>query len=283
MLLPQTFLRQLLQNKVGLTASVIIVFLITIAVFAPALSTHRPFFLSEELSAPPSEQHLMGTDILGRDIFSRVLWGSQVSLVYGLGVAGIAAVIGTTLGSLSGYYGGKTDDLFSRFLDIFIMIPRIFLVLIVVSLYGTNIVNSMLAVGILAWPTNARIMRAQVLTLKTRSYSQTSIGLGASSFHVLSRHILPNGIHPVIANSFLEMANAILLEGILSFLGMGDANLVSWGQMLRIAMDSLPSWWMAFFPGLGLMLAVLGFNFLADAIYLALNPRQKIGLKIKGN
>jgi len=205
-----------------------------------------------------------------------MIYGTRVSLVFAVGVAGISLVVGVLIGAISGYFGGLVDDLLSRFLEIFLMIPQFVLIATVVTLFGNNIIYTMIVVGLTLWPSNAKIARAQVLSLKNRTFVRAAVASGASDGRVLFRHILPNGLYPVVANSTLQMAYAILFEAALSFLGLGDPNHPSWGQVLSAANLHKSAWWMAAFSGLAILILVLGFNLVGDGINNALNPRLRM-------
>lgn len=270
-------LRQLwVRFRADRTAAVglwIIVLAVVAAVFAPALAPHNPFTLQRDVLSPPSATYPFGTDQVGRDVLSNLIYGTRVSLIFALGAAGLSTIIGVLVGSIPGYFGGWIDDLVSRVIEMFLMIPQFILVLTVVALFGNSIVYTMVIVGLTIWPSNARITRAQVLTLKRRTFVRAVEASGASHQRILFLHILPNGLHPVIANSTLQMAYAILFEASISFFGLGDPNFVSWGQLLFLANLHKSAWWMGLFPGLCILLLVLGFNFVGDGINAALNPR----------
>jgi len=248
---------------------------LVVAVFAPVLSGYDPKDFSEDRYLPPgSPGHLLGTDNFGRDLLSRIIWGTRVAFLVGVCSAGISALLGIVIGAVPGYFGGVVDDLICRFIDIFLMIPVFFLLILATSIFGSNIYFVMFAIGITTWPANARIMRSQVLTLKSRPYVKASIAAGAGVGRVLLRHIIPNGVYPVIANTALQMGSAILTEAGLSFLGLGDPNVISWGQMIQIGQRYMNvAWWMVVFPGLALLLLVAAFNLCGDGLNYALNPR----------
>jgi peptide/nickel transport system permease protein len=245
------------------------------AALAPVIAGYDPYQFSDENYQPPGTPgHALGTDNFGRDVLSRVIWGTRVAFLVGVVSAGLSALIGIIMGAIPGYYGGYMDDLISRFIDVFLMIPVFFLLILATAIFGSNIVFVMLAIGLTTWPTNARIMRSQVLTLKQRPYVLASIAAGASVPRVLARHIIPNGVYPVIANTALQMGSAIMIEAGLSFLGLGDPNVVSWGQMVQIGQRHLSvGWWMASFPGIALLILVAAFNLVGDGVNYAMNPR----------
>lgn len=247
---------------------------IVVALAAPLLAPYSHSEMSDELLQAPSLAHLMGTDQLGRDILSRVVWGTRVSLLFAVGVASISLVVGVVLGAVAGYYGGVLDAVLSRAFEVFLTIPRLFLIILIVALFGSNVLFAVFVIGITIWPANARITRAQVLTLKERPFVRAARASGASDMRLLFRHILPNGLQPVVANSTLQMGAAILIEASLSFLGLGDPNLPSWGRMLQEAQSYLQTeWWLALFPGVAIALLVFGFTLLGDGVNYALDPR----------
>ena len=206
---------------------VLLVAAILVAVAAPLLSPLAPTALQPGTLQPPGAGFLLGTDQVGRDILSNLIYGTRISLVFALGVAGVSLVIGVALGALAGYFGGWVDDLASRVIEVFLMIPQFVLVITVVALFGNSIAHTIVIVGLTIWPSNARIMRAQVLTLKRRPFVRAIEASGAGPWRILFRHILPNGMQPVVANSTLQMGYAILFEASISFFGLGDPNVVS--------------------------------------------------------
>lgn len=269
------FFLQYKNYKLGVLGLAIVVCIALLSAMAPFIAPYDPYRQSTDIFLGPNSEHPLGTDNLGRDLFSRILYGGRISLIFGLVVGFLSLMVGILLGAIPGYYGGPLDDIFSRFFEVFLMIPRFFLILLVVSLYGNNIFYTMIITAATMWPSNAKITRTQVLTLRKRQYVDAARVSGASSFRILFRHILPNGIYPVIANSTLQMASAIILEAGLSFLGLGDPNFVSWGQLLHGAMKNITYWWNAAFPGIFLLLLALGFNMIGDGINYVLNPRMK--------
>lgn len=253
----------------------ILVFL-AIALFAEQISPYNPYKMTFDALLPPSKSHFFGTDQYGRDYFSRTIWGTRVALMVAIGSAGIAAVLGIILGAIPGYYGGVVDDLFSRFFDIFVMIPRFFLILLTVAILGSDIFFIMIVIGLTGWVNNARMMRSQVLSLKTRPYVDAVRATGASTFRILFSHIIPNGIYPIVANTTIQMANAILSEAGLSFLGLGDPSVISWGKLIADSEAFLTfAPWIAVFPGIFMLLLVFAFNVAGDGLSYALNPRLR--------
>jgi peptide/nickel transport system permease protein len=265
------------RNPVSLLALLIVVLFVAAALGAPVIGLPSPYDQSFELYQSPSLQHPFGTDNLGRDVFSGVVWGTRVSLAFGVVVALISAAIGLFLGAISGYVGGRVDDITSRLFEIIIAVPGLFVIILVVTLFGANLSTTMLVVGMWIWPSNARIMRAQVLSGKQRDYVTAAVLIGASHPRVLLRHVIPNSMPPLIANSTLQIGFAISLEAGLAFIGLGDPNVFSWGQMLNAAQARFASaWWMAIFPGLAISLLVLAFNLMGDAGARILNPQMRV-------
>jgi peptide/nickel transport system permease protein len=271
--------KRLTKFRLGLLGFVIIAVFGVLAIGAPLIAPYGENEQSYNILQAPTQAYLFGTDSLGRDVLSRIIYGTRISMAFGIGAAILSLIIGLVLGAVSGYFGGLIDDVLSRFFEVVLMIPSFFLIIMAVALYGTNFQTSMVIVALTIWPSNARITRAQVLTLKTRAYVQASIVAGAKHSRVLFRHILPNGMQPVIANSALQMANAVLLEASLSFLGLGDPDHVSWGVILNDALRNFNSWWLAM-AGVALMILVLGFNLAADGITYLLSPRLKVAKEV---
>jgi peptide/nickel transport system permease protein len=270
------FWSQFSKDKMGVLGFIIIAVAAIIAILVPLVSPYDPDKQSTHILSPPSSQFFMGTDDLGRDIFSRVLWGTRTSLLFGVVAAAISGLLGTVLGAIAGYYGGLTDEILSRIFEVVLMIPLIFLLILVIALFGSNMYFCMVIVGFTMWPWIGRIMRSQVLTIKNRGFVQASIASGASSLRVLFRHVVPNGIYPVVANITLQIGWAILTEAGISFLGLGDPNTISWGQVLQWGHLHMTSgWWMSFFPGITIMIFVLGFIMFGDGVNYALTPRMK--------
>lgn len=270
-----------MKRNAGTTIGLIIVgVLLALALLAPVLSPGNPLFSVARPMQPPSAEHLLGTDHTGREVLAMMIWGSRVSLLFAFGAAGISLVVGTFLGAVSGYFGGLLDDVLSRLFEIFYVIPRLFLIILIVAIFGSHLWLVVGIVGATIWPSNARIMRAQVLTLKNRGYAQAAVVSGANHWQTLFGHIAPNGIGPVLANSSLQMAYAVLTEAGLSFLGLGDPNVASWGQVLYWGQSYISSApWMVIFPGVAIALLMLAFHLLSGTLQERINPRmQQAGL-----
>lgn len=258
-------------------AALLVVALLTVAaLLAPALAPYDPLALGDTALNAPSVRHPMGTDHLGRDILSGVLWGLRVSLVVGLGAALISVVLGILIGGPAGYFGGRLDNWLMRATDAFMVLPTFFLVLLVVSVFGASMWKLIALIGITNWPPIARLVRAEFLSLRERDFALAARTIGAGHLMIMLRHILPNAIPVIIPTLSLRTAGAILTEASLSFLGVGDPNVVSLGQMLMFALQFMRmAWWTAAFPGLAIFIIVLALNLVGDGLNDALNPRLK--------
>ena len=268
------FWRRYRRNRLAAVGLVVVLVVGLVALLAPLIS---PYGANEETSAilaSPSSAHWLGTDNLGRDILSRVIWGSRVSFTFGFVVAGTSLAVGMVVGALAGYFGGWIDDLLSRIVEVFIMLPALFLLIVVGAVVGHSLWIIMIVSGLTLWPINARLTRAQVMSLKHEPYVEAARTSGVGDLRIVFGHVLPNGIYPVIANSTLQVASAIILEASLSFLGVGDPNVSSWGQVLKSGQSYLaPAPWITLAPGLAIAVFVFAFNVCGDGLNDALNPR----------
>jgi peptide/nickel transport system permease protein len=270
------FLRSLGSRAPFWISAAIIAIAAVVALLAPWLPLGDPNAMEGAPYSPPGAEHWLGTDNFGRDILSRLVWGTQLALMVAIVSSAIASLLGIVLGSIAGYFGGPVDAVLSRAFEVFLLIPSFFLVLLIVALFGSNISYTMVAIALTTWPRSARIMRAQVLSLKSRTYVQAARAVGASNTHVLLRHVVPNGLGPIVTDATILMGLAILTEAGLSFLGLGDQNAVSWGRMIFEGQRQLRlAPWMSFFPGLSLLLLVAAFNLLGDGLNQALNPQLR--------
>jgi peptide/nickel transport system permease protein len=271
------FWRAFLRNRVAVIGLVIITLMVLGAVFAPLIAPYDPItpHYTTRL-APPSAQFLLGSDELGRDVLSRLLYGARISLVIGFVAQAVSITIGGTLGLLAGWYGDWIDDVLMRVTEIFYAIPGLMFLIVWVTIFDPNPVSIFLALGLISWPGNARMMRGQVLSIKELDYVTSARALGASTRHILLYHVLPNAIGPMVVLASLGIAGAILSESILSFLGLGiQIPTPSWGTMVSAGRAQLTTaWWNAVFPGLIIMLTVLGFNFLGDGLLDAMQPKH---------
>lgn len=270
-------LKVFLRNKQTVVGLVILSILMFCAVFAPRLSPGMPLFSVGPSIQSPSSEFLFGTDNMGRDVLAMVIWGSRVSMVFAFGAAGLSLLIGVVLGAVSGYIGGVTDDILSRFFEIFYIIPRTFLIILMVAIFGSSVTLMVIIVGATIWPSNAKIMRAQVLTLKSRSYVHAAEVAGSGKLKILFKHIVPNGIGPVLSNSTLQMAQAVLTEASLSFLGLGDPTVASWGKILQSGQSHISSApWLVVIPGVVIAMMLLAFNLIGTALHSTLNVKQQV-------
>ncbi|SFF46692.1 peptide/nickel transport system permease protein [Paenibacillus algorifonticola] len=266
-------IRSIYQLKIGVT---ILAALVIVAIFAPLIATHDPYLLGDELTAPPSGAHLLGTDGLGRDIFSMIVYGARTSLLIGVIAALISGVIGTLLGGIAGFYRGRIDKVLTEVNNIFLIMPTFFLILLVIALFGSSMFNVMLIIGLTSWVGNARLMRAQAMSLRERTFVLSSTAIGESRSKILFKHIIPNGIFPIIANTTMNISGAILTEAGLSFLGLGDPNVVSWGQIVFNGRSYLTSgWWISTFSGLTIVITVLAFYLVGDGLNRVLSPKLR--------
>ncbi|QED49112.1 ABC transporter permease [Cytobacillus dafuensis] len=273
----KTLIETLKTNSLLKYGCLILTFILIIVAFAPIFATHNPYELDGELLTPPSKEHWLGTDGLGRDVYSMLVYGARTSLLIGIVSALISGIIGTVIGGIAGYFGGKVDRIISEIINIFLMIPTFFLILIIVALFGSSLVNVMIVIGLTSWPSNARLMRVQAMSLKKRVFVKSVEAMGESHGTILFRYIIPNGIFPVIANTTLSVAGAILTEAGLSFLGLGDPNLISWGQMIFEGKSYMTSaWWISTFSGLATVILVVSFYLIGDGLNTILNPKLKV-------
>lgn len=275
----------LIANRLAVFGLVILALLIITAALGPWITPSNPTLadIGSRLQ-PPSLEHPFGTDELGRDILSRVIAGARVSLVVGFVAVGIALGAGVPLGLIAGYFGGRTDTVIMRFSDMLFAFPAILLAITVLAVLGPGVVNAMIAIGIVYMPIFARITRASTLSVREEVYVRAARSAGASDTRIIVLHILPNVLTPIIVQTSISLAFAILSEAALSFLGLGaQPPQPSWGRMLAEGRSFFSlAWWMAFFPGLAIFLTVLAFNLVGDALRDALDPRQKSAIESRG-
>lgn len=271
---------RLMRNPASLVGLVIVVAMLSMAVFAPLIAPYDPIIgdLRNEYVTPPSTAHLFGTDEIGRDILTRVMYGSRISLKIALIAQAVAVTIGVTVGMISGFFGGWVDIIISRIVDIIMAFPLLILAIAFTGILGPSEFNIILALGLVNWTVTARIVRSQVLTAKEQEYVTAARAMGATDRRLMIQHILPNIIAPVIVYTTLGLGGIILAEASLSFLGLGSAqqSTPSWGKMLTESRAFIRSaWWMPFYPGITILITVMGFNLLGDALRDALDVRSK--------
>ncbi len=273
-------MKALLRNRLALFGALIVLGLILVATLAPIISPYDPSEINvKNILAAPSPRHILGTDQLGRDLLSRMIYGSQVSLKIGFVATGIAILIGIILGAIAGYYGGRVDSIIMRFVDIMLCFPTFFLILAVVAILEPNILNIMVVIGLTGWMGVTRLIRAEILSLKERDFIHAARAIGASDRRIIIRHLIPNAIPPVLVSATLGVAGAILTESALSFLGIGvQPPIPSWGNILTDGKAVIGlAWWLTLFPGLAILVTVLGYNLLGEGLRDMLEPRLKAG------
>jgi peptide/nickel transport system permease protein len=271
------FIRAFIRNRVALIGLFIVLVMILSAVFASVIAPHDPNKISPSARlSPPGVENPLGADEFGRDLFSRLLYGARISLVIAFVAQTVAISIGITLGMISGWYGGWVDDLIMRITDGFFAIPGLMFLIVWVAILDPSPVSIFVALGLIGWPGDARMMRSQVLSIRNREYVIAAQAMGASTLRIMWFHLLPNAIAPSIVLASLGIAGAILAESTLSFLGLGvQIPDPSWGTIIDQGRNFMTSaWWYAIFPGLAIMITVLGFNFVGDGLRDALDPRQ---------
>lgn len=272
------FLSEFSRNRLALVGAAIIGIIVFCAIFAPLIAPYDPAEqnLRERLQTP-SIQHPFGTDDLGRDIFSRVVYGSRISLSIGICVVCITALFGTVLGLLSGYGGRAVDEVIMRFVDIMLAFPSIILALIIAGLLGPGVVNVIIALSLTQWPAYTRLVRGMTLSIKEKEFVEAARALGASDGYILRKHIMPNTSNPIVVLATMDIAQTIIFAAALSFLGLGiQPPIPEWGSMLKAGIPYLRSApYITFFPGIMLMLTVLAFNFIGDGIRDTLDPYTK--------
>jgi peptide/nickel transport system permease protein len=292
------FWRRFRKNRLSVAGGVIVLALFFIAAFAPVIAPYSPHNIDRNhILEPPGLKHPFGTDDLGRDVMSRMIWGSRISLAVGFVAIGLATIIGMVLGAVSGYYGGWAERIIMRFIDIMLSIPTFFLILAViafidpdiwdfilpswlkgsgdVSFLDPSILNIMIVIGLTSWMGVARLVRAEFLSLKERDFILAARALGAGDLRIIFRHIMLNSMAPVLVSAVLGIAGAVLVESSLSFLGIGvRPPTPSWGNILTLGKDNIGvAWWLSVFPGLAILVTVLGYNLLGEGIRDSIDPK----------
>lgn len=267
----------LLRSKAATIGALILLTWLLIAIFAPRLASYDP--LAQDLIyrlKGPSELHWFGTDELGRDVFSRVLYGARISIPLGFIVVGLSGLVGIAVGSIAGYVGGLPDELLMRVADAVLAFPSLVLAMAITAALGPSLNNAMLAIVAVLWPTYARVMRGQVLAIKALEYIEAAHATGVPQWRILLRHVLPNCYAPLLVKASLDVGNAILVAAGLSFIGLGAVPPTpEWGAMVSMGRQKFAQWWIATFPGLAMFSVVMGFNFLGDGLRDILDPRLR--------
>jgi peptide/nickel transport system permease protein len=267
------------RNKLAMAGMIIVIIMYMIAIFAPLIQRYEYDVITPGMrNTPPSAEHWLGTDRNGRDVYSRMVNGARVSLFAGFAAVAIVMTVGVLLGGIAGFFGGIVDSLIMRFTDILLSIPLILLLITAASLFKPGLSTTVIVIGLTSWPGAARLIRGQFLTLKTQEYVTAARAIGANSWRMMFRHLLPNTMAIVIVEATLWLGFAILLEASLSYLGLGvQIPTPSWGNMLQDGQRDLimGAWWMTVFPGMAIFLTVLAFNLMGDGLRDALDPRHR--------
>jgi peptide/nickel transport system permease protein len=276
--LESIFWRQFRRNQLALAGGAVVLVLSLAALLAPVLAPYDPAAYDvKKILLPPGSGHWFGTDQVGRDVLSRMLFGARISMAVGFVSVGIAVVIGSLIGSLAAYYGGRVDELLMRFVDLMLNFPRFFLLLTLIALLRPSIWIIMVVIGLTGWMGLARLVRGEILSLKEREFVLSARALGVPDGRIMFRHILPNALVPVLVSATLGVAGAILAESGLSFLGLGvQPPTPSWGNILIDGKANIEiAWWLSVFPGMAILVTVLAYNLLGEGLRDALDPRLR--------
>jgi len=272
------FWERFLKNKMSVAGSLVVLLLFAVSLLAPWIAPYDPSTIDlTQVLAAPSSAHPFGTDQLGRDVLSRMIWGARISLKVGFVATGIAILLGAILGAVSGYYGRWVDAVIMRFVDIMLCFPAFFLILAVIAILEPSIWNIMIIIGLTGWMGITRLVRADFTSLKERDFVLAARVIGASDLRIIFIHILPNAMASILVAATLGVAGAILTESALSFLGIGvQPPTPSWGNILTAGKDNIDiAWWLSLYPGLAILITVLGYNLLGEGIRDSLDPRLR--------
>lgn len=262
-------------NRELRNGSIILAMMLFVAFFGPLFAPYDPLKLSIYPLKAPDSINFLGTDGYGRDLLSLIIYGTSTSLKIGFVAAMISGIIGTIVGGVAGYFGGKIDAVLNEVMNVFLMLPTFFLILMIIAYFGSSMFNIMIVIGLTSWTGNARLMRAQAIALRERTFVRSAIAMGESKWSIMIKHVIPNGIFPIIANTTMNISGAILAEAGLSFLGLGDPNVISWGQLIYHGKAYLPkSWWICTFSGLTVVITVLAFFLIGDGLNKVLSPKM---------
>lgn len=278
----RTILQTFRRNPMAAVGVIMLSGVLLIALFAPLIAPYDPYarvqVVPEDILAPPDSQHLLGRDDAGKDVLSSLIYGARVSLLVGFTSSFFSMFIGTTVGLIAGYYGGRVSNVLMRFVDFLMVIPDLPLMLVIISVWGRGLWKIILVISVLYWTYTARLVRSQVLTIKERQYVLRARALGASNFRIIMRHIFPQVVPLIIAQAVLDISSSIIAESSLSFLGLGDPSLVSWGNMLNFAFEraiSRMAWWFLLPPGFAIVWVSLSIILIGNALEEIVNPRLK--------
>ena len=269
-------LRRLLKNRAAVVGAITLFVLILFAILAPWIAPYPYAYQNLSLGAsPPSAEHLLGTDVLGRDLFSRILYGARISLLVGFVATTVALVIGVSWGLVAGYYGGKVDSVMMRIVDVLYGIPFIIFIILLMVVFGRNLWLLFIAIGAVEWLTMARIVRGQVLSLKNQEFVLAAQAMGVSSLTMFKRHLLPNILGPIAVYATLTIPQVMLLESFLSFLGLGiQPPMSSWGTLIKDGVESMEEYsWLLIYPGITFTITLFALNFFGDGLRDALDPK----------
>jgi peptide/nickel transport system permease protein len=273
-----SFFKRYATNLGALIGLVVLVLFVFVALFANVLFPVSPWeSVGDPLLAPLEDPaYLLGTDMLGRDIAASLTYGARISLLIGVVSTAVAVAIGVSIGALSGFYGGRVDDLLMRLTEFFQTIPALAMAIVLVAIFNPSITSITIAIAVVSWPPVARLVRGEFMSLRSREFVQAAIVIGQTGPRIMLTQILPNAISPIVVTASLMVATAILTESSLSFLGLGDRNLMSWGFMIGAARTMLrEAWWMSVFPGLAILLTVLAINLIGEGLNDAMNPHLR--------
>ena len=272
----QDFWRRFKRNRAAVLGLTILLAVVCLALAAPLIYPQSPFRVVGKPFLPPFGEYPLGTDVLGRDVLAGIVHGARISLLIGILATVVAVFIGTLVGGISGYYGGFVDDLLMRITEFFQTIPSFIFAILLVAILTPSIGSIIIAVGVVSWPPIARLVRGEFMTMRNREFVQACIVMGMGDLRVIFQQILPNTISPIIVTGSLMVASAILIESALSFLGLGDPNIMSWGFMVGAGRTHLrTAWWLCAIPGIAILLAVLAINLVGEGLNDALNPRLR--------
>lgn len=276
--------KRYLGNRPGMLGLTMLAFFVSIAVLSPVLVTHQnpnswQWADAQNSYHEPSKEFLFGADFYGKDVYSLTVYGSRASLIVGLAASLISIVLGTVIGLSAGYFGKISDEILMRFTDFFLVIPWFPLMIVIAMLMGKSFTNVIIVIGITSWPSTARIVRAQVFSVKEKAFIERALAIGSGSGHIISKHILPNVFPLIFANTILLIANSIFSESFLDFFGLGDPTVVSWGTMLEVAYEkgafSSYAWWSILAPGACIVILIMSFYLIGDALDEILNPKLR--------